>query len=85
MYVRNINFFDKNNQTHLFGTSFEIEGLVKAKLKTQGLKEKEKDRSNIVAKCQAICKHEYMQIHKAITMKEWKESDVKDNVPQSKK
>lgn len=79
-----LNFLTKSNQTHLFGTGFEIEGLVEAELKARGLKEKEKDGSNIVAKRQAIRKHEYMRIHEANTMKEWKESDVKDIVPQSK-
>lgn len=78
-----LNVLTKSNQTYLKGTGIEIVGIVEAELTARGLEEKVEKGSNLVAKRQAIRKHEFLRIHEANTMKEWKENDVKEIVPQS--
>lgn len=74
-----------SNQSYLHGTGMDIEELVKAELKARGIKKKEvaKDASLII-KRKAIRLHEYLRIIKANTMREWKETDVREFVPMSR-
>jgi len=62
----------------------EITDLVQAELKVRGIeKEVDKDDS-LVVKRKAIRLNEFLRLHKANTMKEWKESDVREFLPLSK-
>ena len=72
-----------SNQTYLRGTGMEIESLVQAELKACNLEKKVEKQASIVKKRHAIRLHEYMQIQEANTLKEWKESNVKEIVPLS--
>jgi hypothetical protein len=72
-----------SNQTYLRGTGMEIESLVQAELKARDLEKKVEKQASLVKKRHAISLHEYMRIHEANTLKEWKESDVKEIVPLS--
>jgi len=74
----------QNNQSYLKGTGMEITDLVQAELKARGIeKEVDKDAS-LVLKRKAIRLNEFLRLHKANTMKEWKESDVREFSPLSK-
>ncbi len=71
----------QSNQSYLKGTGMEITDLVQAELKVRGIeKEVDKDDS-LVVKRKAIRLNEFLRLHKANTMKEWKESDVREFLP----
>jgi len=73
-----------SNQSYLKGTGMEITDLVQAELKVRGIeKEVDKDAS-LIMKRKAIRLNEFLRLHKANTMKEWKESDVREFSPLSK-
>ena len=73
-----------SNQSYLNGTGMDIEELVKAELKARGIKKEVAKDASIIVKRKAIRLHEYLRILKANTMREWKETDVREFEPQSR-
>jgi hypothetical protein len=62
----------------------EITDLVHAELKVRGIEKEVNNDASLIMKRKAIRLNEFLQLHKANTMKEWKESNVREFSPLSK-
>ena len=73
-----------SNQSYLKGTGMEITDLIQAELKVRGIEKEVDNDASLIMKRKAIRLNEFLRLHKANTMKEWKESNVREFSPLSK-